>query len=199
MIRTHRDEPVKRRRGGPVGLLGLLWAILPLQAVAQGEVGLNLGFGTFTGPDFTESRAGRTIGVRVSFPFLGSLQAGFAFDHSIYGAGGLEGDTKQLDYLAVARHVQTHGPVRLVAGGKMGLSRQRFTITDEPATTQGFVVGPTAGLQLWLSGIALEITADGLYHSYEEYILYTRRQHGTDEDGFRFVIRTGVVIPFGGR
>src|SRR5690606_37573822 len=69
--------------------------------------------------------------------------------------------------------------------------------TSPPAPT-ATSWGPTLSLRAAptaLGGASLDLSVDVLYHAYEELIMYASREYGTDQDGFRAVVRLGLLIP----
>lgn len=172
--------------GGPVG--------------AQGSVSLGAGYGSFTGGDFSGTPPGLTVGGAYHIPFEETLdddtEVALGIDYSRYGDHGFVGATTQLDYAATLRR-RVLGPVpELLIGARFGYSTRSLSVVEEPARTDGFLTGPVLSLRAPTAlGWAFDLSLDVLYHSYEELIMYASREYGTDQDGFRIVLRLGVLVP----
>lgn len=187
-----------RRAIWSLGVAGVtLSASLP--ADAQSALSLGGGFGRFAGADFSGTPGGPTVGGAYHLAFEEyAAELSFGVDYSRYGEHGFVGPTRQLDYSAVIRKNVAMRPV-VLAGLRIGYSTRALSVVDEPARTDGFLIGPTFSLRV-PTGLALllDLSLDGLYHAYEELILYATREYGTDQDGFRILLRLGVLMPLGG-
>ena len=169
--------------------------VAPIAAQPSVTLGLSAGMGTFTGRDFAESPPGPTLGGGVHLSFGDSIEAGFLVDYSHYGTHGLIGATRQLDYLATLRIAARRAPLAMLVGAKLGFSRRSFEVVGEPARTEGFVIGPSFSLRVPVGPTsAVDLSVDALYHTYEELILYSTREYGSDQDGFRIVLRVGFLV-----
>jgi hypothetical protein len=177
----------------------LALALLGGQAVpAEGQAALSVraGVGSFTGGDFSGTPPGPTFGGAYHFPLDEMTEATLGIDYSRYGANGFVGVTTQIDYAAsVLRRLRAGSP-EILAGARMGYSTRSLSVVDEPAHTDGYLVGPTLSLRAPTPlGASVGLSVDVLYHAYEELIMYTSREYGTDQDGFRAVVRLGLLIP----
>lgn len=165
---------------------------------AQASLSVRAGVGSFTGGDFSGTPPGPTVGGAYHIPLDDLTEATLGIDYSRYGENGFVGATTQVDYAAsVLRRLRPKSP-EVLGGVRMGYSTRSLSIVDEPARTDGYLVGPTLSLRAAptaLGGASLDLSVDVLYHAYEELIMYASREYGTDQDGFRAVVRLGLLIP----
>lgn len=188
------------RRAGwcGAGLGVLMMALGPLPATAQAGLSLTGGFSRYAGPDFNGTPGGPTLGGAVHLEVEDHpAEISLGVDYSRYGEHGFVGPTRQLDYSAVLR-TPVGGRPGLLAGIRFGFSTRSLSVVDEPARTEGVLVGPNLALRLPTRlGPVVETSLDALYHSYEELVMYGGREYGTDQDGFRILLRIGVWVPLG--
>ncbi|MEX2473371.1 MAG: hypothetical protein WEA34_14375 [Gemmatimonadota bacterium] len=172
--------------------------LAPLPVAGQTAVSFGGGFGGFAGSDFAGTPAGLTMGGALHLAMEGHpAEVSFGIDHSSYGGHGFVGATRQLDYSAALR-MQVAARPALVAGIRFGYSTRSLSVVEEPARTEGMIVGPTLSLRVPTGlGPFVETSLDALYVSYEELIMHGGREYGTDQDGFRGVLRVGVWMPLG--
>ncbi|MDZ7779090.1 MAG: hypothetical protein U5R14_04015 [Gemmatimonadota bacterium] len=200
-------------RGGAIGgamsrmrwmrsaLLAASWVALACGPLgAQGSFSLGAGFGSFTGGDFSGTPPGVTVGgaYHIGFEetFDDDTELALGIDYSRYGDHGFVGATKQLDYAATLRRRMLGRLPELLLGIRFGYSTRSLSLVEEPAHTDGFLAGPVLSLRAPTGlGWAFDLSLDVLYHSYEELIMYASREYGTDQDGFRVVLRAGVLVP----
>lgn len=177
-----------------VGLILSAGSAAPIEA--QSSLSVRAGVGSFTGGDFSGTPPGPTVGGAYHFPFAEATEATLGVDYSRYGENGFIGVTTQIDYSAsVLRRLSAEFP-EVLAGVRFGYSTRSLSLADEPARTDGFLLGPTLSLRAPTAlGASLDLSLDVLYHSYEELIMYASREYGTDQDGFRAVVRLGLLIP----
>lgn len=178
----------------------LMMAPGPLPAAAQVGLSLTGGFSRYAGTDFAGTPPGPTLGGAVHLEIEDHpAEISFGVDYSRYGEHAFVGSTRQLDYSAVLR-TPVGGRPGLFAGIRFGYSTRSLSVVDEPARTDGMLVGPTLSLRI-PSGLGplVETSLDALYHSYEELVMYGGREYGTDQDGFRILLRIGVWVPLGDR
>ena len=175
----------------------VLCSPLPLSVPLSGqsELVLDAGVGAFAGGDFTDARPGPTLSVGLHIAYPDSLQGGFEVGYSRHPGMGLEGPTTQVEYLALARYPVYSSSLRVHVGGKLGYGHRSLTIVDEPATAGGFIIGPSVAARIPAGRVNIQLTLDALYETYEELILYASREYGTDEDGFHFRARLGLIFP----
>ena len=182
---------------GQAIVLVVLACLVPRAVSGQMEVVFDAGVGTFAGGDFTGTPAGPALGVALHIADWGTTQGGFEFGYARHGGRTwIEGTTTQLEYLALVRASLLSDPVQLHVGGKMGVGRRSLTIVDDPATSEGFIIGPSAALRLPVGSLRLQLTVDARYETYEELIMYGLSEYGTDEDGLRLVFRAGLAFSF---
>lgn len=176
----------------------LVMALGPLPTAAQSGLSLAGGFSRYAGADFAGTPAGPTLGVAVHLELEDHpAEISLGVDFSRYGGHGFVGSTGQLDYSAVLRTPVGARP-GLRAGIRFGYSTRSLSVADEPARTEGMLVGPTLALRIPTGlGPFVETSLDALYHSYEELMMYGGREYGTDQDGFRILLRIGVWVPLG--
>jgi hypothetical protein len=177
------------------GIVAVLACLVPQAAAGQVELVVEGGIGAFIGGDFSGYPPGPTFAAALHVSEWDNAQAGLEFVYAHHEGSGIEGATTQLGFLGLARYVLSSGPVGLYVGGKMGASFRSLTIVGDPARTDGFVLGPSAAIRLPMGPTKLQLTFDALYETFEELIMYGQREYGTDEDGLRFVLRAGVVVP----
>ncbi len=181
--------------------LGMCLALLltPLPAAAQYGLSVHGGYGGFAGSDFSGIPAGPTLGGAIHVPWEErEAEVSMGMAYSRYGAYGIVGPTVQFDYAAVIRKEMSRWR-GLLGGIKVGYSTRSLTVLDDPARTDGFLIGPTFSLRR-PSGLGplLDLSLDVLYSTYEEFILYGGREYGTDQDGLRLLVTVGVFLPLGG-
>ena len=171
---------------------------MPTPAWAQYGLSVHGGYGGFAGPDFSGVPAGPTLGGAVHVPWQereAEISVGVAY--SRYGAYGVVGPTVQFDYVAVIRK-ESRWP-GLLGGIKVGYSTRSLSVVDDPARTDGLIIGPTFSIRSPTGlGPLVELTLDALYSTYEELIMYGGREYGTDQDGLRLVVSVGVFLPLSG-
>lgn len=187
-----------RKLGRVAGCVLLLFAWTAPDAEGQVAVSLTGGFAGFTGRDFSGTPAGPTIGgaVHLRFAELDGVEAALGVDHARYGGHGFIGATRQIDYWASIGRTVHAGRADLLVGARMGYSTRALSVVDEPAATDGFLVGPSATLRIPAPlGAAVAVGLEVAYHTYEELILYASREYGTDQDGLRLMVRAGVFVP----
>jgi len=167
------------------------------EAEAQSAFSFGAGFGGFTGADFSGTPAGPTIGAAYHLPFQDDrTEIGLGVEYSRYGGHGFVGSTTQLDYAGTIRRRVVSGSSQLWLGAKYGYSTRSLSVVEEPARTDGFLIGPSLSLRVPVAwGALMDLSLDLPYHAYEELIMYASREYGTDQDGFRVVLRMGFVVP----
>lgn len=183
-----------------LALAGLLAVGDPSPVQAQFAVSVGGGVGGYTGGDFSGTPAGPTLGVAFHMAlFDDATEAVFGIDRSRYDGHGLVGGTRQTDYRALLRRSVFAGWPEIRIGALLGYSTRSLSLADEPARADGFLTGPTLSLRAPapMDG-AFEVSTELLYHSYEELIMYAAREYGTDQDGFRLLLRMGIVVPLPG-
>ena len=171
-----------------------LLCLTPQTVLGQTELVLDGGIGAFAGGDFAGTPPGPALGVALHVSEWGSAHGGVELGYSRHGGTGVESTTTQLQYLGLARYTVLSGPILVHVGGKLGAGRRSLKIVDEPATTDGFVLGPSVAVRFPVGSMRLQLTLDALYETYEELIMYGSREYGTDEDGLRLVFRAGLVF-----
>jgi len=158
------------------------------------------GFATFTGGDFVGIPGGPTFGLAYQVGFDdGATEAALGIDYSRYGGHGFVGPTRQFDYAATLRRRIRSGRPDVLLGVRFGYSARSLSVVEEPARTQGFLLGPalSARTPFRPGGSSFDASVEMSYHAYEELIMYASREYGTDQDGFRIVLRVGVLMPIG--
>lgn len=193
---------VRKAEGRPIlrvaGWVLLLTAWMAPGATGQVAFSVTGGFAGFTGRDFSGTPAGPTIGgaLHLRFAELEGVEAALGVDHAHYGGHGFIGATRQIDYWASIGRTIHAGRADLLVGARMGYSTRALSVVDEPATTDGFLIGPSATLRIPAPlGAAVAVGIEVAYHTYEELILYAQREYGTDQDGLRLMIRAGLFVP----
>lgn len=163
----------------------------------QSRFWMGAGFGSFAGTDFRGTPGGPTIGVGYHLGFSdGVTEASFAVEHARYGGHGFVGPTRQFDYGAALRRRVRGGLPAVLVGVRFGYSTRSLSVAEEPARTEGFLAGPTASARAPVrGGPILDVSIDLLYAAYEEYLMYASREYGTDQDGLRWVLRVGILLP----
>lgn len=181
--------------------LGMSFALMlaPLPAAAQYGLSVHGGYGGFAGSDFSGIPAGPTLGGAVHVPWEEhEAEVSMGMAYSRYGAYGIVGPTVQFDYAGVIRKEMSHWP-GLLGGVKVGYSTRSLTVVDDPARTDGFLIGPTFSLRRPTGvGPLIDLSLDVLYSTYEEFIMYGGREYGTDQDGLRLLVSVGVFLPLSG-
>ncbi|MEX2465403.1 MAG: hypothetical protein WD995_00750 [Gemmatimonadota bacterium] len=169
----------------------------PGHVAAQSAFSFGGGIGGFTGGDFSGTPPGPTIGAAVHLPFEDEgTEIGLGVEYSRYGGHGFVGATTQLDYSGTIRRQVAPGAPEVWLGVKVGYSTRSLSVVEEPARTDGFLMGPAVSLRAPVAlGASLDLSMELPYHTYEELIMYASREHGTDQDGLRFVLRMGLMVP----
>jgi len=177
--------------GGVAALLGAT----PAPALAQLELVFDAGVGMSTAGDFVGTPSGPALGLALHLADWSSARAGLEVGYGRHRGEGIESATTQVEFLALARYVVPAGPVELSVGGKVGVARRSLIIVEEPATSEGFIVGPSAALRLPIGPLHVQLTAEARYETYEELWMHGQFEYGTDENGLRMVYRAGLAIP----
>lgn len=186
---------------GPPLLTGLVVAAVVCtqagDARAQSAFSIGAGLGSFMGADFSGTPAGPIIGAGYHLPFEDdATEIGLGVEYSRYGGHGFVGATMQMDYAGTIRRRVVAGPSELWVGAKYGYSTRSLSVVEEPARTDGFLIGPSLSLRVPVArGASMDLSLDLAYYAYEELIMYASREYGTDQDGLRVVLRMGFMVP----
>lgn len=189
------------RGGAAIISLGVALSAVLTTAPVAAQYGLSFhgGYGGFAGSDFSDIPAGPTVAGAIHVPWEereAEVSVGMAY--SRFGAYGIVGPTVQFDYAAAIRKEVSRWP-GLLGGIKVGYSTRSLSVVDDPARTDGFLIGPTFSFRSPTGlGPLLELSLDAVYATYEELIMYGGREYGTDQDGLRLLLSAGVYLPLSG-
>lgn len=180
-----------------LGFVVIAMIALPICLQAQVRLGISGGVSGYTGDDFDGVETGFTFGGELVYPLMSGLEVGGAFDYSSYGVEDVDEDLSQIDVLGVVRYPIGTGSAQFLVGGKVGYSRQKITVIVD-GTRNGWGIGPTAGVRIPLTSLAIDIVADGIYQSFGDFSVDGETEDGSDGSGFRWTVRGGISIPLGG-
>ena len=161
------------------------------------ELGLHTGVGKWTG----EGSEGREVGFPIGGHLLyceGKARVGIGIDHARYGEEGFEEKTKALGVLVMFRYVFPGETAQFFVGAKVGY--ERLTTKDDWLGydfVSGTGAGPAIGVQIPLSSLALEITGEVLYVSFEGFGATGEPIPASDFSALQWAGRLGIAVPIG--
>lgn len=167
----------------------------------QATLQAGAGGGTITGDDFENVEAGYSVGGGLLFDATENIQVGGeVFVHSL-GVEGTDENLDQYDVLAKARYVVPGETARLFIGAKAGYARQSFETVGVDQNSDGFTAGPTAGVQIPVSDLMIEISGDLMYvtQEFNDDELIDPDAGMDDPSGLRYSLEAGLAVPLGGR
>lgn len=193
--RSPQGWPMMIRRITIVAAFLLL--LSPAAAAGQAQLGLGLGYGSYSGDDFEGQEAGLTFWGNVLFGVSDRFQLGGEFDYSSYGIEGFEESVGQIDIAALARYTFPGEAARFYTGGRVSFSRQSVDVLDVSGSSNGFGIGPTLGVLIPVGTLSIDLGGDLLFQSFGDADVDGITVDGTDQSGFRFIVRGGLAIPLG--
>ena len=179
-----------------LSVVAALFAIVASPHSLRGQVELvvDAGLAVLAGGDFGGTPPGPALGATLYLgqwgPGLGGLEIGY----SRSGARGFESPTTRIDVIGLMRYPIAAAPLETHIAIKLGVSHRVLTVVDEPATSDGFLIGPSVTGRLSALGLRVQFGLDALYVTYEELTMFGGREYGTDKDGLRLTLRMGLAF-----
>lgn len=178
-----------------LSLVAVLFTVVapPHALRGQAELVVDAGLAVLAGGDFGGTPAGPALGAALylgqSVP-LGGLEIGYSRN----GGRGFESPTTRIDVIGLVRYPIEAAPLETHVAIKLGYSHQALTVADEPATSNGFLLGPSVTGRLSVLGLRAQFGLDALYLTYEQLTMFGSREYGTDKDGLRLTLRMGLAF-----
>ena len=179
-----------------LSVVAALFAIVASPHALRGQVELvvDAGLAVLAGGDFRGTPPGPALGATLYLGQWGPALGGVEVGYSRSGGRGFEGATTRIDVIGLNRYPIAAAPLETHIGIKIGYSRRALTVVDEPVTSDGFLIGPSVTGRFSTLGLRVQLGLDALYLTYDELTRFGASEYGTDKDGLRLTLRTGVAF-----